>query len=602
MTRKKAIALLFLFSCPIVCQFNNNIVGLGQPVDYGFKKMAGHIGIFLNNLLELVAGKTFHPGSSFGGDGGGTGLAGNGAHLAEILARLGNLGDLFTILHYGYGTDDQFEKIGVVIVLANDEIPILVILDIRMDQIGGETLFGDHGTPQNLFYSGGAFDNLFHPGPPQGDHSFLHRDLAQLILWHFGADRLGHLIGDLHQLKKTYSSLITAAVAFLAALGTIDNKTFFKILLGKTQGNQLFLGRLRNLLPAMNTKLSRQPLGKNHGNGRGQHKGRNTNINQAADGGGTIISVEGTENKMPSHGRLDGNLGGFHIPDLADHDDVGILPEKGLERCGKGHAHFFFDIDLVDPLKVELHRIFGGEDLGVFAVERVEHRIEGYRLAAARGAGNEQQSLGPVDAALKGGKGFLLKTEFGEIDIKTALVKDTKNDTLPEQGGQGGNPEIHGPVPPQLDPDPAVLGDPPLGDIELGHDLYSGIQGILDGKGQVHGLVQGAIHAVAHLKGFLIGLDVDIAHPVVDRLDQDTVDQLDDGCVRSGILISPALVFQRGNLHAIGRLGGQGAEIVDLGDRLLVLVIRAHRGKKRLMLLLADLVIGLICVNDIFFR
>ena len=71
---------------------------------------------------------------------------------------------------------------------------------------------------------------------------------------------------------------------------------------------------------------------------------------------------------MARHGRLDGDFGGFHIPDLAHHDDVRILTEEGFQGCGKGHTHFVVHVDLVDALEVELHRVFGGEDFRIFTV------------------------------------------------------------------------------------------------------------------------------------------------------------------------------------------------------------------------------------------
>ena len=87
--------------------------------------------------------------------------------------------------------------------------------------------------------------------------------------------------------------------------------------------------------------------------------------------------MEGGKNQMAGHCSLDGDFRGVDITDLPHHDDVRILPEEGFEGGGKGHAHIFFDRNLVNPLKVELHRVLGGEDLNIILVQAVENGIQG---------------------------------------------------------------------------------------------------------------------------------------------------------------------------------------------------------------------------------
>ena len=72
---------------------------------------------------------------------------------------------------------------------------------------------------------------------------------------------------------------------------------------------------------------------------------------------------------MSGHCRFHGNFCGINITNLANHDDVRILAKKGLERCGKGHADFCIDVDLVDTLEVKLHWIFRRQNFNILAVE-----------------------------------------------------------------------------------------------------------------------------------------------------------------------------------------------------------------------------------------
>ena len=55
------------------------------------------------------------------------------------------------------------------------------------------------------------------------------------------------------------------------------------------------------------------------------------------------------------------------VADLADHDDVRVLPEEGAERAREREADLRLDVDLVDPLDLVLDRILGRQDVEVRA-------------------------------------------------------------------------------------------------------------------------------------------------------------------------------------------------------------------------------------------
>jgi hypothetical protein len=75
--------------------------------------------------------------------------------------------------------------------------------------------------------------------------------------------------------------------------------------------------------------------------------------------------------------------GAFQIADFADHDHVRILSQKSLERSGKGQAHAWVDVDLVDAWQIDFRRVFGGGNIDVVGVEDVQAGIERHRLAGA---------------------------------------------------------------------------------------------------------------------------------------------------------------------------------------------------------------------------
>ena len=99
------------------------------------------------------------------------------------------------------------------------------------------------------------------------------------------------------------------------------------------------------------------------------------------DGG--VVGVQRREHEVAGQRRLDGDLRGLEVADLADHDDVGVLPQDRAQRVGEGEADLRLHLDLVDAGQLVLDRVLDGEDLHVGLVQPVERRVERRRLAAA---------------------------------------------------------------------------------------------------------------------------------------------------------------------------------------------------------------------------
>ena len=71
--------------------------------------------------------------------------------------------------------------------------------------------------------------------------------------------------------------------------------------------------------------------------------------------------------------------------------------------------------------------------------------------------------------------------------------------------------------------DAAILGQALFGDVETGHDLDARNQRFLDDLGGGEFFVQQAVDPETHQQVALVGFDMDIADPLLDRLGQDRV-------------------------------------------------------------------------------
>ncbi len=72
---------------------------------------------------------------------------------------------------------------------------------------------------------------------------------------------------------------------------------------------------------------------------------------------------------MARQGRLDGDLHGLYVADLADHDHVRILAQDGAKPAGEGHVHLGVDLGLAHAVDVVLDGILDGHDIALAVVD-----------------------------------------------------------------------------------------------------------------------------------------------------------------------------------------------------------------------------------------
>ncbi len=139
---------------------------------------------------------------------------------------------------------------------------------------------------------------------------------------------------------------------------------------------------------------------------------------------------------MAGQGRLDRDLGGLEVPDLTDHDDIGILPQKGTQCSGKVEADIFVHLHLVDTGKVEFHRIFGGGDILGHLVQFSQGGIQRNRFPGTGGPGHQHHAERFMNLPLEVSQRIRLITQFGQIGLQVALVQQTQDDLFAKQRRQ----------------------------------------------------------------------------------------------------------------------------------------------------------------------
>lgn len=206
-----------------------------------------------------------------------------------------------------------------------------------------------------------------------------------------------------------------------------------------------------------------------------------------------------------------------------------------------------------DAGKFVFNRIFNGNNAKVFGIDRRKKGVEGSRFSAAGGAGDQDDAVGKREKApdfrFSGG------IEAEEFEVESLLAEQAEADAFAIDRGNGRDADIDG-LPAELEGEPAILGQAPFGNIEVGHDFEAGNDRGLEELelGWDRDFPKDAIDAVADLEIVFQWFDVNVGGAFVECFADELVDETDDGGFRV------VTIEDVGFLTEIGKVvGGGGA-------------------------------------------
>src|SRR5262245_5422149 len=126
--------------------------------------------------------------------------------------------------------------------------------------------------------------------------------------------------------------------------------------------------------------------------------------------------MQGRENEVTGERSLDGDFSRFKVANLTDKNDVGILAKERPEGRGEVQTDLLLHLHLVDAGKVELNRIFGGHDVCLDRVERLERGVKRVCFTASSWTSDEHHSIRLGNVSLELGQRLRFKTEFGHVE------------------------------------------------------------------------------------------------------------------------------------------------------------------------------------------
>ena len=215
------------------------------------------------------------------------------------------------------------------------------------------------------------------------------------------------------------------------------------------------------------------------------------------------------EHEVARESRLNSDASCIGISDLAHEDHVGVLTKNCLEACGEREAGLFVRLDLVDAREHVLDRILHRCHVRAGRVDLQQRGVERRGLAGAGGACTDHHAERRVDHLRVVEVGLPREAELREADHRTALVEDSHDDLLAEDGRHAGNADVD-----LLGVDHrrelAVLRLALLDDVHATHDLQAAGEGRMHADGQAERLDQVTVDTESDAQLLVQRLHVDV--------------------------------------------------------------------------------------------
>src|SRR6266581_2806092 len=341
-------------------------------------------------------------------------------------------------------------------------------------------------------------------------------------------DHLAHARGQVEQFGDRRAAAITGAVAVLAS-GALEPLVL--AIAARVEPRELEQFRVRaRFAPAARTDQAHQALRHDAVQRRYEAVYIHAHVGEAADHVESVVGVHGGEHQVPRERGLQGDLRGFGVADLPDHDLVRVVAQYRAQAPGEGEALLLVHRDLDDALELVFDRVLDGDDLLFASVELRQRRVQGRGLAAARGTGDQHHAVGLAHRAAEllqrlARHAEAFETQPAQPLRDRGLVEDADHHVLAVHTRDDRDPEVDvARAQPQLEA--AVLRHALLGDIELGHHLEARNEGaVMAPVERLHRRVEHAVDAVLDRDSALVGLDVDVARALGEGVQEQRVDQ-----------------------------------------------------------------------------
>src|SRR6266849_622035 len=398
---------------------------------------------------------------------------------------------------------------------------------------------------RNFFQRGHPCRDFDQSATAECEHAALDGLLLQLQCRGAHQHEFLDLIVHFHDLVQAATSLVAGVVAGAASLAFLDLDG-----LGFLGGEAFLNQSLHRNFHGLRTLLADTPdqsLGTYEVNRGRNQKWFNTHVHQTRDRFRSAVGVQGREHKVTRQRSLDGDFSRFEISNFAHEDDVRILPQERTQGSGKVQSDLLLHLHLVDPGQLKFDRILRRHDVGVRLIQPRNRRVQRVGLAGSRRPCDQHHPVRLQNGFFELDQRFRLKAELGHVEPQVFFVQQPQHDLFAPQRRQRATAEVEllfAAANTHLQHDAAVLRQPLLADVQLGHDFKARRDGVFELHRRRHDRLEHTINSEADAEFLFVRLDMDVAGAPFHSVPKYDVHQLDHGSFVGGL-------FQLRQLHLL---------------------------------------------------
>src|SRR3989344_1501510 len=231
------------------------------------------------------------------------------------------------------------------------------------------------------------------------------------------------------------------------------------------------------------------------------------------------------KNKMSRQGRVQSDVGCFHVADFPDQNYVRVLAQNGAQAGRKSVVTFRTDLALRNAFNMILNRVFNRDDFYFRLFDFFEESVERGRFAGSGGAGDENQAVGLFQLFFDKLQVVGKNAQIFQGKRDRRWIQDSHNNRLAVRARQDGSSHFYRHIGGRGDGEPAVLRS--VFDIyfHFGKQFDSAGQKFVHLFAQLRYFLQSAVYAEPDNRFFFLRFYVNIGTVQAERAGDDELQQ-----------------------------------------------------------------------------
>ena len=230
---------------------------------------------------------------------------------------------------------------------------------------------------------------------------------------------------------------------------------------------------------------------------------------------------------MPGQRRIDRDIGGFTVADLADQDHIRVLPHDVAQPGSEREPDLRIHLHLAQAGKLVFDRVFDRDDLAFAVVQLLHHAVKRGGLAGTGRTDHEEDAVRNRNQLLELSEQRFIHAELAQVELHRILAQQAHHDALAVHDRNRADADVDLAAA-DLEIRAPVLRQTAFSDVQSADQLDARRDRGVVRQRQTQVLMQHAVDAETDHQLRLLRLHMDVARIAFERLRQHFIHKPDD--------------------------------------------------------------------------